>query len=102
MHGSAPVAGTYRGVEDFVERASAPLISRLATPLVPRVHHICADGDTVIVRFDGSATTTSGAPYRNKFVWIFLMKNGAVVEAEAFLDLAAYHAVVDNNEPRSQ
>lgn len=30
------------------------------------------------------------------------MKNGAVVEAEAFLDLAAYHAVVDNNEPRSQ
>ncbi|AEG57125.1 nuclear transport factor 2 family protein [Sinorhizobium meliloti] len=102
IHGSAPVAGTYRGVEDFVERASAPLISRLATPLVPRVHHIWADGDTVIVRFDGSATTTSGAPYRNKFVWIFLMKNGAVVEAKAFLDLAAYHAVVDNNEPRSQ
>ncbi|MDE3831293.1 nuclear transport factor 2 family protein (plasmid) [Sinorhizobium meliloti] len=102
IHGSAPVAGTYRGVEDFVERASAPLISRLATPLVPRVHHIWADGDTVIVRFDGSATTTSGAPYRNKFVWIFLMKNGAVVEAEAFLDLATYHAVVDNNEPRSQ
>lgn len=31
IHGSAPVAGTYRGVEDFVERASAPLISRLAT-----------------------------------------------------------------------
>lgn len=55
------MAGTYRGVEDFVERASAPLISRLATPLVPRVHHIWADGDTVIVRFDGSATTTSGA-----------------------------------------
>lgn len=102
IHGSAPVADTYRGVEDFVERASAPLISRLATPLVPRVHHIWADGDTVIIRFDGSATTTSGAPYRNKFVWIFLMKNGAVIEAEAFLDLAAYYAVVDNNEPRSQ
>jgi hypothetical protein len=27
-------------------------------------------GDTVIVRFDGRATTTSGAPYRNQFVWI--------------------------------
>ncbi|WP_027998912.1 nuclear transport factor 2 family protein [Sinorhizobium arboris] len=102
IHGSGPVAGTYRGVENFVERASAPLISRLATPLVPKVHHIWADGDTVIIRFDGSAITTTGAPYSNKFVWIFRMKDGAVVEAEAFLDLAAYQAVVENNEPRSQ
>lgn len=100
--GSDPVAGTYRSVEDFVERASAPLISRLATPLVPEVHDIWADGDTVIVRFDGSATTTSGAPYNNQFVWIFRMKNGSVVEAEAFLDLVAYREAVENNEPRAQ
>jgi ketosteroid isomerase-like protein len=66
------------------------------------VHRIWADGDTVVIRFDGSATATSGAPYGNKFVWIFRMKNGAVVEAEAFLDLAAYYAAIENNEPRSQ
>ena len=100
--GSDPVAGTYRSVEDFVARASAPLISRLATPLVPEVHNIWADGATVIVRFDGSATTTSGAPYNNQFVWIFRMENGSVVEAEAFLDLMAYRKVVENNEPRAQ
>jgi ketosteroid isomerase-like protein len=102
IHGSDPVAGTYRSIEDFVARASAPLISRLATPLVPKVHNIWADGDAVIVRFDGSATTTSGAPYNNQFVWIFRMKNGSVVEAEAFLDLTAYRKVVENNEPRAQ
>ncbi|KKX26692.1 nuclear transport factor 2 family protein [Rhizobium sp. LC145] len=102
IHGSGPVAGTYRSVEDFIERASAPLISRLATPLMPEVHDIFADGNTVIIRFDGSATTTSGAPYRNQFVWIFRMEEGSVVEAEAFLDLAAYQNVVENNEPRAQ
>lgn len=102
IHGSGPVAGTYRSVEDFIERASAPLISRLATPLMPDVHDIFADGNTVIIRFDGSATTTSGAPYRNQFVWIFRMEEGSVVEAEAFLDLAAYQNVVENNEPRAQ
>lgn len=102
IHGSGPVAGTYRSVQDFVERASAPLISRLATPLVPDVHNIWADGNTVIIRFDGSATTTSGAPYRNQFVWIFRMEQGSVVEAEAFLDLLAYQEVVENNEPRAQ
>ena len=102
IHGSGPVADTYRGVEDFVQRGSRPLVSRLATPLTPRVHHIWASGDRVIIRFDASATTTSGAPYSNQFVWIFRMEGGSVVEAEAFLDLAAYQQVVDNNEPRGQ
>ncbi len=100
--GSGPVAGTYMGLKDFVERASVPLVSRLATPIVPKVHHIWATGDTVIVRFDGAATTTSGAPYANQFVWIFRMNNGVVREAEAFLDLVAYQHVVDNNAPRAQ
>lgn len=96
------MAGTYRGIHDFVKRASVPLIIRLATPLVPEVRSIWADGNTVLIRFDASATTTSGAPYNNQFVWIFRMKDGAVVEAEAFLDLAACRQVVENNEPRAQ
>lgn len=100
--GSGPVAGTYRGLEDFVERASRPLVSRLVTPLVPQVHHIWAVEDTVIVRFEASATTTAGHPYRNQFVWIFRMNDGRVVEAEAFLDLTAYQQVVDNNPPHQQ
>ncbi|MBS7542442.1 nuclear transport factor 2 family protein [Ancylobacter oerskovii] len=102
IHGSGPVAGTYRSQEDFVERASRPLTSRLDTPIVPEVRGIYAVGDTVLIRFDGSATTTSGAPYRNRFIWMLRMKDGLVVEAEAFLDLVAYQRVVENNEPRPQ
>lgn len=102
IHCSGPVAGTYRSQEDFVERASRPLTSRLATPVVPEVRGIYAVGDTVLIRFDGSATTTSGAPYRNRFLWMFRMKDGLVVEAEAFLDLVAYKQVVENNAPRPQ
>jgi uncharacterized protein len=101
IHGSGPVAGTYTSMEDFVARASVPLVSRLATPLIPEVHDLWAIGDTVIIRFDGSATTTSGAPYANQFVWIFRMENGLVTEAEAFLDLMAYEEVVKNNAPRA-
>ncbi len=101
IHGSGPVAGTYDGIVDFTQRASRPLVSRLAEPLVPEVHDIWAVGDTVIIRFDASSTTTSGQPYQNQFVWIFRLEDGEVAEAEAFLDLAAYQEVVDNNEPRS-
>ncbi|HWJ71711.1 MAG TPA: nuclear transport factor 2 family protein [Kaistia sp.] len=102
IHGSGPVAGTYRSQDDFVERASRPLTSRLASPVVPEVRSIYAVGDTVLIRFDGSATTTSDAPYRNQFLWMFRMKDGLVIEAEAFLDLVAYQQVVENNEPRAQ
>jgi uncharacterized protein len=102
IHGSGPVAGTYRGREDFMQRASLPLISRLATPMVPQVHHVWAAGDTVAVRFDAAATTTGGHRYENRFVWIFRMRNGLVAEGEAFLDLAAYQRVVEENEPRPQ
>jgi uncharacterized protein len=102
IHGSGPVAGTYRSMTDFVERASQPLVSRLVTMTIPQVHHIWAVDDRVIMRFDASATTTLGRPYRNQFVWIFRMKEGLVAEAEAFLDLAAYQKVVDENPPRQQ
>jgi uncharacterized protein len=101
IHGSDPVAGVYTSRRDFVDRASLPLVSRLRTPVVPQVHAIWAEGDTVIVRFDGSATTTSGTPYRNQFVWIFWFTGEKVTRAEAFLDLAAYRTVVDNNQPKT-
>ncbi|WP_206668058.1 nuclear transport factor 2 family protein [Teichococcus oryzae] len=100
VHGSGPAARSYRGRDDFVRQASQPLTSRLATPLVPKIHNIWAGGDTVVVRFEASATTTSGRPYSNQFVWIFRMKDGSVTEAEAFLDLAAYQEVIEQNEPR--
>ena len=100
IHGSGPVADTYYSQKDFTERGSGPLVSRLTSGIMPTVRGIMADGDIVIVRFDGSATTTSGKPYHNKFVWMFRMKDDRVVEAEAFLDLVAYQNVVDNNEPR--
>lgn len=96
IHGSDPVAGTYNGRADFIDRASRPLTRRLAGPITPEVHDIWADEATVIVRFDGSATTVTGATYQNQFVWIFQMADGLVVRAEAFLDLAAYRAVVEN------
>lgn len=102
IHGSGPVARTYNGIEDFMQNASLPLVSRLAEPLTPELHHIWVAGDRVVIRFDASATTTSGTLYKNQFVWIFRMEGGLVVEAEAFLDLVVYQYVIDSNYPRSK
>lgn len=99
IRGSGPYAATYVGIDSFLKQAAAPLVERLAGPILPVVHHVWAVDDRVIVRFDGSATTLSGAPYRNQFVWILRMEDGVVQSAEAFLDLVAYQEVIDSNEP---
>jgi ketosteroid isomerase-like protein len=97
--GSGSFTGTFIGKDDFQNRAAAPLVDRLAAPLKPRVHHVWSEDDRVIVRFDASSTTTSGAPYNNQYVWILTLEDGQIVEGEAFLDMDAYRHVVDNNDP---
>lgn len=99
IHGSGPVARTYVGKADFIKHGARPLVSRLATPLLPRVHGLWAVDDRVIIRFDADATTRAGRPYRNRFLWIFTLQAGVVVEAEAFLDLVAYQQVIDHTAP---
>ncbi|SFA94374.1 hypothetical protein SAMN03159496_01085 [Rhizobium sp. NFR07] len=102
VRGSGAFARTYKGVESFANDASRPIISRLASPLVPEVHDIWAIDDKVIVRFDASAPTTAGGTYRNEYLWILTMKDDVVVESEAFLDMVKYQELVDSAPPRAQ
>lgn len=101
IHGTGPAAGVYTDFTTFVEQAARPVTSRLSSPLLPEVHGIWADGNEVVVRWDGSAPKTGGGTYENQFLWIMTMEDGLVTEAEAFLDLRAYDALVENNEPRT-
>ena len=66
---------------------------------MPKVHHVRAVVDRVIVRFEGAAMTTGGHRYENQFVWLLRMQDGRIVEAEAFLDKSAYQRVVEQNSP---
>ena len=60
--------------------------ARMRAPLVPTVRGIYADGDTVIILFDASATAADGLPYRNTYTWYFMMTDGKVTKAIAFFD----------------
>ena len=97
--GSGPSAGVYRGRQDFQTRAVAPFTARLATPIVPTVRRLWADGDEVIALWDGRATAGDGQPYRNSYAWIFTMRGGRAVAVTAFLDLPAYDAVLARVRP---
>jgi uncharacterized protein len=84
--GSSPLAKTYRNKQEFIDAVINPFNARMATPLVPTIRGLYADGDMVIIFFDAEATVRDGRPYRNTYTWYFQIKDARVVKAVAFFD----------------
>ncbi|KPL49796.1 ketosteroid isomerase [Xanthomonas axonopodis] len=102
IEGSGPSAGTLRGRDVLAETAVRPLSERLASPLRPVQQHLWADGEHVIVQWEGVATLRDGGSYRNRYAWIMRMADGKAVEVNAFLDLPAYDAVLQRGHRQMQ
>ncbi|KZD01042.1 nuclear transport factor 2 family protein [Oceanibaculum pacificum] len=84
--GISPYSGTYETREDFLERAVRPIVGRLATPITPDVKQIVAQGEHVVVMWDGTATAKNGDSYRNSYAWHLVLAEGKITRVTAFLD----------------
>jgi uncharacterized protein len=93
IEGSGPSAGVFRGRQAFIGMVQ-PSASRLSDPVKPVATRVWADGDHVIVNWEGAGTARDGAPYANRYVWIFRMSGGQAVEVTAFLDLVPFDDVL--------
>lgn len=94
IEGSGPSAGLHEGREAFLQRAVRPFASRMSKPVSPVSKKIWADGDHVIINWEGVGVAGDGLPYSNSYAWIFRMRDGKAVEVTAFLDLAPYDDVL--------
>ena len=94
IEGSGPTAGRHEGRDALIARGVRPLTSRLATPIRPVAKTVWADGEHVIVAWQGEAMAADGRPYVNRYAWILRMQDGKAVEVNAFLDLVAYDDVL--------
>lgn len=93
--GSDPeIAKTYDGREELVSAAARPLAARLKTPIRPSVRKVWADGDDVLVHWDGSAELINGTPYKNSYLWIMTVKDQRIVAVTAFLDIPTFKAAL--------
>lgn len=90
ISGNSLASRTYPSKEAFMSEVIRPFNARMSTPLVPSVHKIHADGDTVIAHFDATGTARDGQPYVNSYAWILTLKDGRIVRAFAFFDAKAF------------
>ena len=84
--GSTPISRTYRSRREFVDGALKPLGALIDGVIFPEVVNILADGDHVILQWDGKAKLKSGEAYENRYCWVMRFENDKVVEGLAYLD----------------
>jgi ketosteroid isomerase-like protein len=93
--GTTPISRTYVGRRDFVDNALKPLSGLLDGAITPSIVNILADGDTVVLQWDGTAMMKSGKPYANRYCWVMRIDDGRVVEGLAYLDTELVSALFD-------
>jgi uncharacterized protein len=84
--GNSPMSRTYQSRQEFLDQVINPFNARLSSRLVPTVRGIYADGDMVVVLFDGVGTARDGKPYTNTYSWYLQMEKGQIVNVVAFFD----------------
>jgi uncharacterized protein len=89
--GRSAASKTYPGREAFLREVIRPFNARMRAPLVPQVHGIYADGDTVVIFFDAGTVARDGKPYANTYTWYFEMRDGKVVRATAMFDSVEFN-----------
>lgn len=76
-------------------RTATGVFERLAAPLQVRVETLVAEGDRVVAEVCGSAPTKRGGLYENKYLFLYRVADGMIVEAKEYLDSAMYVELVE-------
>ena len=100
--GRSRAAGHYGSARQFTEEVLHPFGTRFPpdSPFRPvTVRGIYADGDTVVVLWDGEGTTTAGTTYRNTYAWFLTLRDGKVVDGTAFYDSIAFDELWESVPP---
>jgi uncharacterized protein len=84
--GSTPVSRTYFSKREFLDGAVKPLSEKISGAIQPTVRDVSADGDKVIVEWDGRASGKNGTLYNQTYCWVMRLEGGRVREGTAYLD----------------
>jgi ketosteroid isomerase-like protein len=94
IEGHSVASREYANRQQFIDEVLAPFGARFSQgePFRPvRIRSVHADGDTVIVVWDGRGVANDGQPYQNSYAWIMRLADGEVVDGTAFYDSISFN-----------
>jgi ketosteroid isomerase-like protein len=104
IEGHSLASKEYKGRQEFIDEVLAPFGARFATgePFRPiRIRSVHADGDTVIVLWDGRGIANDGQPYENSYAWFLVVHEGKVIDGTAFYDSISFNELWTRVQPVS-
>ena len=103
IEGHSAASKEYGSKQQFVDEVLAPFGARFteSEPFRPvTIRGVWADGDTVIVVWDGRGTANDGQRYENSYAWIMKLAEGCVVDGTAFYDSISFNGLWERVQPR--
>jgi ketosteroid isomerase-like protein len=94
IEGHSAASREYASTQQFVDEVLAPFGARFTggQPFRPvAIRGVYADGDTVIVLWDGHGVANDGQPYENSYAWFMRLAQGKVVDGTAFYDSISFN-----------
>jgi ketosteroid isomerase-like protein len=102
IEGHSVASREYANSQQFVDEVMAPFGARFASGerfRPERIRSVHADGDTVIVVWDGRGVANDGRPYENSYAWVMRMRDGKVIDGTAFYDSISFNDLWSRVEP---
>ena len=102
IEGHSLASGEYSDRQQFLDEVLTPFGARFAggEPFRPlRIRSVLADGDTVVVLWDGHGVSNDGQPYENSYAWFMRLTDGKVVDGTAFYDSISFNDLWSRVQP---
>lgn len=103
IEGRSAASKEYPNKRAFIDEVLVPFAARFAGSREPfrpvRIRATHADGDTVVVLWDGRGLARDGAAYENSYAWFLVVRGGKIVEGTAFFDSIAFNELWSRVQP---
>lgn len=96
--GTTPLSGTYRGKHELMDRLLGPLFGQLKAGISTEIEKLFGEDDYVIALTSGTAETTDGRPYNNRYCQVIRVEDGKFAEVTEYFDTQLVTAVFGEQE----
>jgi hypothetical protein len=104
IEGHSAASRAYASKTEFIDEVLTPFAQRFSTtePFRPvNIRGVYADGDTVIVLWDGRGTTINDTTYENSYAWFMQLRDSKVIDGTAFYDSISFNGLWAEVTPRA-
>lgn len=92
----------YEGKQAVINELFAALRSMLVAPITTIGERFIADEDFVAVEARGRNTTKGGAPYNNRYCFVFRVAEGKLLEVTEYMDTELVSTALGDSGDRSR